>query len=206
MDGIRNIAGRRTARLTVNGKAYTVEPQVLAEYAERESYILALKPHPLDVIEHLPPLPAAPQVPDPPDPQAGAEGAKAYAPKLAAFQRAKAVYDHHVATRARLESRAWSEAMRPRIVTVEDEQHFDSSLHGIAWRLWRAVRKHHPEINSVQAALDLIESAGTPALPNIVEALEQAEEKDILGNSASPTDQVGDQPADASRGQSSTGA
>jgi hypothetical protein len=199
MDGIRNIAGRRTVSLQIDGKTYTLEPMVLAEYAEREAYILGLKPNPLEVLASLPPLPPEPQVPVPPDPEEGAEGAAAYMPKLAEYQRQKAHWEQCVAQRARLEDRAWKEANRPRCVSIEDEQHFDQSLHGIAWRLYRALRRHHPEVNGVQAALDLIERAGNSKLGQIVAAVDQAEERDILGNSDPPTG-VGASEADASPG------
>ena len=203
MDGIRNIAGRRTAQIQIDGQTYTVEPMVLAEYAERESYILALKPNPLDVIASLPPLPPEPQVPVPPDSKQGAEGAAAYRPKLAAYQREKAQYEQLLAQRARLEERAWKEATKPRCVTVEEEQQFDNSLHGIAWRLYRSLRRNHPEIDGVQAALDLIERAGNQKLGQIVATLDQAEERDILGNSAAPTEAGANDP-DASPGPPST--
>ena len=204
MDGIRNIAGRRTAQIEIDGNKYTVEPMVLAEYAERESYILRLKPNPLEVLASLPPLPPAPQVPVPPDVKDGAEGAAAYRPKLAAYQAEKARYEQLVSQRARLEERAWKEATRPRCVTVEEEQQFDNSLHGIAWRLYRSLRRNHPEIDGVQAALDLIERAGNSNLAHIVETLDHAEERDIVGNSGAPTE-PGASDQDASHGLPSTG-
>lgn len=79
--------------------------------------------------------------------------------------------------------RAWKEAKLAKFVPLEEEKLFDSSMRGIGWRLWRALRDHHPEIDSVQAALDLIERAGNEMFGTIVDKLDGSEEKDILGNS-----------------------
>lgn len=186
MDGIRNIAGERTSTLKIGDKTYTLTPQILAEYGERESYILSLKPNPLTVLAALPPLPPTPEAPVPPEVKEGAEAAAAYVPKLRAYKQAKARHDQLVTARARLEDRAWREATRPAVVTMEEDSLFDNSVHGLGWRLYRGLRAHHPEIDSVQAALDLIEQIGD--LRAVRTAVQQAEEKDLLGNSDGPAD------------------
>jgi hypothetical protein len=78
------------------------------------------------------------------------------------------------------------EARMPQIVTMAEETRFDQSLHGIGWRLMRSLRKHHPEIDTVEKALALIEQAGSDRLAEIDAKLSLSEEKDLLGKSTSP--------------------
>lgn len=167
MDGISNLSGDRTAHITIGGKRYTLRPQVLAEYAERERYILSLKPNPIEVAAKSPPE-----------------------------------------VRDQLLERAWSEATRPQIVTMDEESRFDASMHGIAWRFWRAVRRDHPEVAGVQDALDLIETLGNDRFGILLDALSEAEEKDILGNSdgrkAGPQQPTSDADTSEFRGHKST--
>ncbi len=99
-------------------------------------------------------------------------------------------------------------ASRPAFVTQEEEQSFDESLHGVAWRLWRAMRDHHEEFglisngqpaayrapngrsysmtpeDGIQALLDFMESIGNEKLSELQAAADASEEKDILGNSS----------------------
>lgn len=176
MDGISNIAGTRTASLRVGDKTYTLAPKVLAEYGERERYILSLCPSPFEALGKLP-------------------------------------ADFPADARARLERLALEAATKPQFIALDEDAAFDQSLHGIAWRLWRALRTNHPEIDGVQAALDLIEAAGQQRLAEIADKLDGAEEKDALKNSAGPAlrkENRAEQPAatgatDASPGHSSTG-
>jgi hypothetical protein len=85
--------------------------------------------------------------------------------------------------RERLEERAWKEASRVQVVSLEDEAAFDNSLHGKAWRLWRSMRKYHPEINSVETAMQFMEAVGMQEAAKVEAALDRSEEKDLLGNS-----------------------
>lgn len=184
--GHANIAGR-THSITIGGTTYTLKPKVLDEYAEREEYILSRTPNPLLLLSDLPELPAAPVQPVPPDTGATDVEVAEFSQKLAAYQRQKRTFEQQVAQRVRLEQQAWQEAKRPRFVSFEDEQLFDRSLHGIAWRFWRAVRENHPEVNGVQAALLLIQKMGDARLPELMRLLEKSEEKDLLGNSSAVT-------------------
>lgn len=183
MEGARNIFGKRTSEFTVDGKTYTLSPRTLDNYAERESYICSLKPHPLQVIEGLPPLPPAPElVPPLQAVHSQAERAE-HARKLAAYQTAKERHDSLVKQRKQLEDRAWAEANRPRVATFEDVNRFDQSWHGYCYGLWMSLRDNHPELDSVQDVMDLLEHAKAVQLEEVSEALAQAEEKDLLGNS-----------------------
>lgn len=85
--------------------------------------------------------------------------------------------------RQKLEDRIFRDAQRPQVVSIEDEAAFDNSIRGQGWRLWRALRKHHPEIDSVDKAIQLMEQAGAEALEETKRKLDRSEEKDLLGNS-----------------------
>ena len=146
MDGISHLAGERVTKLKLGDREYTLTTQTLAEYSEREQYILSLKPDPLALLSRIP-------------------------------------GDIPAELRSQLQERAWREASLPRVVSMEDEAAFDGSLRGMGWRLWRALRKHHPEIDSVDKAVDLIEEAGAEAVDAARRAIDRAEEKDLLGNS-----------------------
>lgn len=200
MDGIRNIAGRRTVKRVIAGKEYTLSPKVLGQYADREDYILALKPHPLDVIASMAPVGEPPPLVAPLGPGATAEQHAQQSIKTADYKRRKREYDERLSCRQRLERMAWEESLRPRVVSLADDQAFDQSLHGIGFRLWKALERDHPEINSVQAALDLIEAHGLSHMADITQSLDVAEEKDILGNSIA----AGPGPAAESPGATST--
>lgn len=56
MDGISNLIGRKTFTRTFAGKEYTFwSMRVLQDHAEKESYILSLRPSAWDMIRDLPP-------------------------------------------------------------------------------------------------------------------------------------------------------
>lgn len=184
MDGLVNIAGKRTQTFDLNGKTYTMVPKILADYAEREKYILSLKPHPLELLDQLPPLPESPPLPVPPDNLNNTDALKLHRDQVADYHREKARHDAAVARRERLEAALRREAARPQVVSFEDDREFDQSLHGIAFKLWRSIRENHPEIDGVQAALDLLEQMGEARLGEINNKLDLVDEKDILGNSS----------------------
>jgi len=98
---------------------------------------------------------------------------------------------------------AFRVAGRSQFVTQDEEIEFDSSPHGIAWRLWRSLRDYHEEFgkggdpiyqapnersysvtpaNGVQLVLNFMERAGNEATQAIVRAVEESEEADILPN------------------------
>lgn len=184
MDGISNIAGERTTTLEHQGKIYTLTAMGLSQYAERENYILSRKPNPFDQISGLPVLPDSPAVPVPPDAGCTATEREAYKEKLTAYFEAKRRHDDAVMTRLRFEEAIRKEAGLPRFATFDDDARFDASLHGVGWRLWRALRNHHPEIDSVQAALDLLGDLGPSRFQEVIRKLERTEERDILPNSS----------------------
>lgn len=179
MDGISNITGVRHNTIVIDDKKYHLKPKVLDDYAERESYICSLKPNPLLIIESLPLLEERPL----PIMRANGEAMDAYNLRLAAHKRKTKEIDAKHEARQLMIDRAMIEASKPKICSFDDENAFDSSLHGIAWKFWRALREDHPEIDSVQAAMSLIEKAGTAALKDINAKLDITEEKDILKNS-----------------------
>lgn len=198
-EGLANIAGARKPTLTINGRVYTLKPMVLGEYAEREAYILSRKPSPFEALEKLPPIPERPQ----PVIRGSGESHEAYATRRHEYTKAVEQHEHQKRLRDELTKIAFQQAMQPQFVSIEEDNAFDNSLHGIAWKLWRALRDNHPEIDGVQAALDLLEEAGDEALKDITEKLDQSEEKDLLGNSDGPNQ--GPQESEVeSRGDGST--
>lgn len=183
MDGIHNVAGGRSNKITIAGKEYTLTPMTLDQYAERERYILSLKPHPLSVIESAPAPPPPPQVPVPPDANCTPQERSAYGLALQRHASERQQYESAMQVRQQFMAMLRDECLKPRVVSLSEDAAFDQSLHGIGYRLWRSLRGHHPEINSVQAALLLLEKAGSSRLQEVRSKLDESEEKDILGNS-----------------------
>lgn len=190
MDGLNNVAGVHINELHHNGKTYKLAVLGLRDHAEKEAYILSHKPNPLTLLDQLPPLPPAPKMPVPPDDLKDTAAMAKYHAALTAYQREKAQHDAALSTRVRLEESLRKEAMAPRFVSFDDETKFDNSLHGIGWRLWRALRANHPEIDSVQAALNLIHDLGTHRFAEVVAKLDLSDEKDLLGKSSGSTDEA----------------
>lgn len=199
-EGLANIAGARKPQLTIDGKVYTLKPMVLGEYAEREAYILSRKPSPFEALEKMPPVPDRPK----PIIKGKDETDGEYASRRHEYTKELEQHERQSKLRDELTKRAFKEAMQPQFVSIEEDNAFDNSLHGIAWKLWRALRDNHPEINGVQAALDLLEKAGDDKLLDITEKLDKSEEKDILGNSNGPTTGPAEDHASAFRGDGST--
>lgn len=182
-EGLANIAGKRKPQLTINGRVYTLSPMVLGEYAERENYILSRKPSPFEALEKLPPVVERPKAIR----KEPGESDSEYANRRHEYNQQLEKHERQTRLREELTKRAFKEAMQPQFVSFEEDNAFDNSLHGIAWKLWRALRDNHPEIDGVQAALDLLEEAGDEALKDITDKLDKSEEKDLLGNSDGPT-------------------
>jgi len=179
----------RVATITVDGKQYTLVPNTLGDYRARERYIHGLKKDPFEVLQRrqetlaCKPLAQLDQV------QAELRECTAELQKektiAVAVQRlgksidalAEAVASQ-TTTLATEAERAWKRAMAPAVVSIADEMAFDQSMHGIAYRVWRAMQVHHsdefdsdPE-KGVQQALDWIEKVGNARFRNIVELLE----------------------------------
>lgn len=54
-DGIQNLVGTKKITREFNGKSYSFSVRVLDDHAEKEAYILALKPNPFTILDKLPP-------------------------------------------------------------------------------------------------------------------------------------------------------
>lgn len=183
MDGLQNLAGDKTITREINGKRYTFDVLRLKDHAERERYILSLKPSPLDLLNQLPDLPDPPALPQgAPSPDASPEELKEWAERVREFDRARSRYERLKSERDAIRRDLISQASRPSVVTMQDEMEFDRSLHGQAYSIYLAMRKHHPEINSKDAALQWIEEQGTHAFQQVQAVLDGVNEKDELGN------------------------
>lgn len=186
MNGASEFSGTQTITGTIAGKRYTLDVLTLAEMGEQERYILSLKPNPLNVLATLEPLEDPPEIPIPPDVKEGPAAAQAYGVVLAKYQREKRRYDQLVAQRARIEKQAWQQSLLPQVVSFEDAAYFEQSLHGIAYSLFRALRRNHPEINGIEAALALIDRHGGKNISEIINLLRGLDEGDKLKNSNGP--------------------
>lgn len=88
-------------------------------------------------------------------------------------------------------------AARPQIATMQDEDRFDHSFRGLAWSVWQALSINHPDEfppnatpeQAVQLGCDFI--AWFEDVAAIIAAIHRVEEKDIVGNSAAPTETTG---------------
>ena len=82
-------------------------------------------------------------------------------------------------------------ALRPRIATMNDEARFDNSMRGMGYNVWRCLSVRHPEEfppdidteRGVQLGADFIEWYGIARISEIISALFEAHEDDIVGNS-----------------------
>lgn len=83
---------------------------------------------------------------------------------------------------------AMDRAMALRTVTPEEAQAFEDSMDGLAWKFWQCIRQDHPEVDSIQAAKELIISAGDERLREIAVATELASGEADLGNSTGPAE------------------
>lgn len=58
----------------------------------------------------------------------------------------------------------WDACMRnvlaSRNVTAQEVQAFEQSVRGYAWKLWQCVKEDHPEIDSIDKAMELLVEAG----------------------------------------------
>jgi hypothetical protein len=81
---------------------------------------------------------------------------------------------------------AMQQRQRSPFVSMSELAEFESSVHGVAWRVWRALRNNHPEIAGIDDAYQFIEDAGNEHWGTILTTLDIAEEKDLIKNSESP--------------------
>lgn len=190
-DGLDNLIGEKTSTLSVGGKDYTVSTALMADHAEKESYINGLRPGLAELLSQIPD-----RIP------------------------AKVMQG--------LQETAFKVSLRPQFVTQDEEDEFDESRHGFAWRVWRSLRDHHTEFGKggdqiyqapnerwysmtpaegVQAVLSFMEFAQDFELAAIRQRVDEAEEKDIIPNSSGSveTDQNHHRaPIDESPGQESS--
>ena len=121
-DGANNILGTKRIKRKFGPEGqereYTFSVIVLAEHAEKESYICSMRANPLEAL-----LKALDRLPD---------SVKADAKRLRKLQD-------------RLEDKCLVALASPQFVRRTLEEEFDDSLHGLAWGLWRALRDNEPD-------------------------------------------------------------
>jgi hypothetical protein len=106
---------------------------------------------------------------------------------------------------AAMHAGVWDAAMRAvmanRNVTTQEMSDFENSMRGYAWKLWQCVKQDHPEIDSIEKAIELLEQAGPTRAVEIDAKLRVASGEADLGKSSGPTPVMEDQGQD---GQPST--
>lgn len=211
MDGLKHLVGGREFTLTLLDRTFTLTEKQLKEYAEQEQHICSLKPSPLSLLKDLPPVPPEPTIPVPPDAATQTEAqAREFQKAWLAYQNDQRRHLDALVARARIEADLLKMAQRPVIANFADEDQFEITVHGLAWRFWRAVRKHHgEEFPTYEHAWGYIAPLikFTPdAFAIISLALEQAEGRDILKNLSAPTNgATPENNPDASPGGKSSG-
>lgn len=180
-EGLANIANAHNPTVTLAGKTYHLEVKGLQGYAEREAYIYSLKACPFEAIDRFPELPNPKPIIRGKD-----ESAEDYQVRRAEYTREKEAHDSRLLLRHQLIDRAMKAATEPRVVTMEEDARFESSYHGIGYNFWRAARKNHPEIASVQDALDIIDNSTNDEFQRLRAALLRVEQEEDLGNSDGP--------------------
>ena len=79
---------------------------------------------------------------------------------------------------------AMREASRARVVTAEEIQEFESSIRGVAWKLWACLRKEHAaEFPTPDDALWMVEQAqAEKRLEELIMTVRTASGEEDLGN------------------------
>lgn len=75
----------------------------------------------------------------------------------------------------------WDAAMRAvinnrSVATIQEMTDFESSIRGYAWKLWQAVKGDHPEIDSLEKAMELLERIGPAGAAELESKLHQVTE------------------------------
>lgn len=89
--------------------------------------------------------------------------------------------------------------------TLDEVAQFERSPHGSAWLIWKCLEPEHPEINSIEAAYDWMEAAGSSYFEAVMQVIGMAQEKDLLKNSDTPEPTTTDDAVER-RGHSCSGA
>jgi hypothetical protein len=170
LEGVSNLIGRKTITRTIDGRAWTFSVMVLADHAEKERYILSLKPDPVALMLRLPAT-------TPASVRKSVEDAIVRAASRGQFvtQDEEAEFDKS------LHGLAWSiwRALR------DHHQEFGRLADGerVAYQAGSAGYSITPA-DGVQRALDLIEAAGNAHLKTFMDVRDGVTERTELGNSA----------------------
>lgn len=85
----------------------------------------------------------------------------------------------------------WDAAMRAvmanRNVTTQEMSDFENSIRGYAWKLWKCLEQDHPEIDSIEKALELLEQIGPARAAEVDAKLRLATGEADMGKSSGPT-------------------
>lgn len=167
-DGIAHIGPPRVLKLTIDGKEYSFTTIILAEHAEKESYILSLRPDPLQALSTL--SASAPK---------HVQALVADAAMKAAQRPAFVTRDEEAQFDESLHGMAW------RIWRSLRENHaeFGKSADGVEVK-HRVGSKSFTmsPTDGVQAALTFMETIGNAQLSRVLKVMDGIEQTELLGN------------------------
>ena len=69
---------------------------------------------------------------------------------------------------------AMHEAVTARTVTAPEMAAFENSVDGLAWKLWQCLKDNHPEIDSIDAAKQILIDAGDAHFEQLARTVEIA--------------------------------
>lgn len=90
---------------------------------------------------------------------------------------------------------AMNQAVAARVVTAEAAAEFENSVNGLAWKLWQCMREDNPEINSMEAARDLLIKAGEEHFEYLARSTELASGEADLKKSSGQVEETEADPA-----------
>lgn len=92
---------------------------------------------------------------------------------------------------AAMHAAVWDAAMRAvmanRNVTTQEMSDFENSIRGYAWKLWKCLEQDHPEVDSLDKALALLEKIGPARAAEVDAKLRVATGEADMGKSSGPT-------------------
>lgn len=144
-EGLANVAGNGIVQIALAGDVYRMSPVTLLHDRDLETHILNLKASPLEAIEKLPSLPSPPKpIMKRPD-----ETTEEYGVRYRKWKDEKEECERRIKQRDALTAQAFQEATKPRVVTIHDQMHFYQTTESSFFRLWISLKKHHPELTTV---------------------------------------------------------
>jgi hypothetical protein len=78
---------------------------------------------------------------------------------------------------------AMDRAISARTVTPDQAKDFENSFDGLAWTIWQCLKDNHPELDTIEAARDLLASVNEEDMAYLLQAIQLASGQAELGKS-----------------------